>query len=150
MRVIQRLTTVATLLSCALGASLSACAQSDWHVEKTIQIGGLGGMDYLTEDPATHRLYVPRGTHTLVIDATSGKTIADIPGQKIAHGVAIVPKVNRGFITDGGGSGAIVIFDLKTNVVLGTLTAVPDADGIIYDPSSDRILVSAGDSNCLV
>lgn len=131
-------------------ALVSAQAQSGWHVEKAIQVGGIGGMDYLTVDPATHRLYVPRSTHTLVIDAVSGKTLADIPGQKIAHGVAIVPKLNRGFITDGGGNGSVTIFDLKTNAVLGVIAAQPDADGIIYDPGSDRILISAGDSNSLI
>src|SRR5215470_14440540 len=97
-------------------------AQSDWAVVKTFQIGGDGGWDYLTVDPATHRLYVPRSTHTQVIDAESGQVIGDIPGQKRAHGVAIVPGVNRGFISDGGGDGAIEIFDLKTNAVLGTIT----------------------------
>jgi hypothetical protein len=25
-----------------------------------------------------------------------------------------VPKLGRGFITDGGGNGAIIVFDLKT------------------------------------
>ena len=128
----------------------SAHAQGNWHVERTIQVGGTGGMDYLTVDPVTHRLYVPRSTHTLVIDANSGETLADIPGQKVAHGVAIVPKLNRGFITDGGGDGSITIFDLKTNAVLGILTAQPDADGIIYDAGTDRVLVSAGDSNSLI
>jgi hypothetical protein len=107
-------------------------------------------MDYVTVDSATGRLYVPRSTHTMVIDAVSGQTLGDIPGQKIAHGVALVPKLNRGFITDGGGGGSVTIFDLKTNAVLGVIAAVPDADGIIYDPGSDRILVSAGDSNCLI
>jgi hypothetical protein len=86
----------------------------------------------------------------MVIDNTSGKTLGDIPGQTKAHGVALVPRLNRGFITDGGGNGAVVVFDLKTNAVLGTITAQPDADGIIYDPGSDRILVSAGDSNSLI
>jgi hypothetical protein len=86
----------------------------------------------------------------MVIDGTSGKTLGDIPGQTKAHGVALVPQLNRGFITDGGGNGAIVVFDLKTNAILGTITAQPDADGIIYDPGSDRILVSAGDSNSLI
>jgi hypothetical protein len=86
----------------------------------------------------------------MVIDSTSGKTLGDIPGQTKAHGVALVPRLNRGFITDGGGNGAVVVFDLKTNAVLGTITAQPDADGIIYDPGSDRILVSAGDSNSLI
>jgi DNA-binding beta-propeller fold protein YncE len=106
-------------------------------------------MDYITVDSATSRLYVPRTTHTMVIDAVSGKTLGDIPGQQKAHGVALVPKLNRGFITDGG-AGTITVFDLKTNAVLGVIAAVPDADGIIYDPGSDRILVSAGDSNCLI
>jgi DNA-binding beta-propeller fold protein YncE len=127
-----------------------AIAQSAWHVERTIEVGGVGGMDYLTVSPQTHRLYVPRTTHTMVIDSTSGKVLADIPGQTKAHGVAIVPRLSRGFITDGGGNGAIVVFDLKTNAILGTIAAQPDADGIIYDPGSDRILVSAGDSNSLI
>ena len=47
-------------------------------------------------------------------------------------------------------AGRLLVFDLKTNAVLGVIAAVPDADGIIYDPGSDLILVSAGDSNCLV
>src|ERR1035437_9653387 len=51
-----------------------------------------------------HRLYVPRSTHTMVIGADSGKTIADIPGQKHNHGVALAPEAGRGFITDGEGS----------------------------------------------
>jgi hypothetical protein len=86
----------------------------------------------------------------MIVDAVLGKTVGDIPGQKNAHGVAIVPRLHRGFITDGGGSGTITIFDLKTYETLGVIAAVPDADGIIYDPSSDLILVSAGDSNSLV
>jgi hypothetical protein len=141
--------TIGMILALGFGASNPAIAQSGWHVEKTIEVGGAGGMDYLTVDPHTHRLYVPRTTHTLVIDSASGKTLGDIPGQTKAHGVALVPRLNRGFITDGG-KGAIVIFDLKTNDVLGTIAAQPDADGIIYDASSDRILVSAGDSNSLI
>jgi len=150
MRFANQLGTLPGIFFCALVALAPAGAQSTWHVEKTLQVGGGGGMDYITVDPATDRLYVPRSTHTMVIDAVSGKTLGDIPGQTRAHGVALVPKLNRGFITDGGGGGSVTIFDLKTNAVLGVITAVPDADGIIYDPGSDRILVSAGDSNCLI
>src|SRR5947208_12027251 len=40
---------------------------ADWAVEKTFQIGSPGGWDYLTVDPRTHRLYVPRTTHTMGI-----------------------------------------------------------------------------------
>src|SRR5215471_11807376 len=130
---IRILTTLTILLSASL---LPVRGQTDWQVTKTLKVGGQGGWDYLTVDPQTHRLYVPRSTHTMVIDAESGKAIADIPGQKIAHGVAVVPEAGRGFISDGGGNGAIVIFDLKTNAVLGSIVAQPDADGIIFDPAS--------------
>jgi hypothetical protein len=126
----------------------SVAAQGTWAVEKTFHVGGEGGWDYVTADARNHRLYVPRSTHTMVIDADSGKTIADIAGQKHNHGVALVPEAGRGFISDG--SGAIVIFDLKTNAVLGTLKAHPDADGIIFDKASGLVLVVSGDDGVLM
>ncbi len=131
-------------LTLLLLAGLSGMAQTDWEVVKTFPVGGQGGWDYLTVDPRTHRLYVPRATHTMVIDAESGKVVADIPGQKSAHGVALAPAAGRGFISDGGGDGAIVIFDLKSYAVLGSLAAIPDVDGIIFDPASGRVLVVSG------
>lgn len=134
----------------ALYFSLSALAQSGWHVTKTFKIGGDGRWDYLTVDQRTHRLYVTRSTHTMVIDSETGKIIADITGQKSAHGVALDPEVGRGFISDGGGSGAVVIFDLKTNAILGRIVAEPDADGIIFDKASNRILVVSGDGGALM
>jgi DNA-binding beta-propeller fold protein YncE len=86
----------------------------------------------------------------MVIDAESGKTIADMPGQKRNHGVAIDHKAGRGFITDGGGEGALVIFDLNSNQVLGSLKAQPDADGIIFDPASGLVLFVSGDGGTLM
>jgi hypothetical protein len=128
-----------------LAGLIPALAQTNWEVAKSFQIGGQGAWDYLTVDSQTHRLFVPRSTHTMVIDAESGKVLGDIPGQKIAHGVALVPRLGRGFISDGGGDGGIVVFDLKSYAVLGTIAAKHDADGIIYDSSIDRVLVAEKD-----
>ncbi len=139
-----------TLTLLILPSFLPIQAQTKWEVTKTFHIGGQGEWDYLILDQRTHRLFVPRSTHTMVIDADSGKVLGDIPGQKIAHGVALVPEVGRGFISDGGGHGAIVIFDLKTYAVLGTIVAQPDADGIIYDPAIGRVLVVSGDKGVLM
>jgi hypothetical protein len=80
-------------------------------------VGGEGGWDYLTVDSEHKLLYVPRSTHTLVLDAKTGKTVADIPGQKRNHGVCIVPSAGRGFITDGDDA-SVTVFDLKTYGVL--------------------------------
>jgi hypothetical protein len=144
----KKLLLVIALLMPAFGVAQTA--QPDWAVVKTFQIGGEGGWDYLTVDADTHRLYVPRSTHTQVIEAESGKVIGDIAGQKRAHGVAIVPGAGRGFISDGGGDGAIEIFDLKSNAVLGTITTVPDTDGIIYDPATKSVLAVSGDKGVLM
>jgi DNA-binding beta-propeller fold protein YncE len=133
-----------------LTGSLPALAQAKWDVTSTIHVGGEGGWDYLSVDPLTHRLFVTRSTHTMVIDAGSGKVLGDIPGQNRSHGTAIVPALGRGFITDGGGDGAIVVFDLKTYAVLGKLATMPDSDGILYDKSQDLILANSGDKGMLM
>src|SRR5215467_4576429 len=73
---------LAVIAAIALSLSaLHAAAQSNWKVRNTFHIGGEGGWDYLTVDAKTHRLFVPRSTHTMVIDANSGRVLGDIPGQ---------------------------------------------------------------------
>jgi DNA-binding beta-propeller fold protein YncE len=136
------------VLALMLGAA-AASAQT-WSVTKTFPIGGDGSWDYLTVDAPSHRLFVPRSTHTQIIDEDSGKVLGDVPGQKGAHGVAVVPKLNRGFITDGGGSGAILVFDLKTYATLGSIKTMPDTDGIIYDAGQNRVLAVSGDGGTLM
>ena len=145
-------------LSIALFAATSALAQSaaspqgdagPYRVAQTFKVGGEGGWDYLTVDPEHKLLYVPRGAHTMVLDAATGKTVADIPGQQRNHGVALVPGAGRGFISDGEDA-SVAIFDLKTNAVLGKVKADVDADGIIYDPDSRKVLVVCGDAGVLI
>ena len=72
-------------------AASASPASDDYRVVRTFRVGGVGGWDYLTVDARHHLLYVPRSTHTMVVDAASGKTVADIAGQRRNHGVAIVP-----------------------------------------------------------
>src|SRR5215470_5564718 len=101
-------------------AQHSASTSGPYHVSQTFHVGGEGGWDYLTVDPEHKLLYVPRSTHTMVLDANTGKALADIPGQKRNHGVAIVPAVGRGFITDGQDA-SVTVFELKTHSVLGKI-----------------------------
>ena len=148
MRTIQKI--VKPLATLLILAAMPCLAQSNWAVVQTFHIGGEGSWDYVTVDAPGHRLFVTRATHTQAIDTDSGKVLGDIPGQVRSHGVAIVPRLNRGFITDGGGPGAILVFDLKTYAVLGKLAAMPDADGIIYDAKLDRVLAVSGDGGTLM
>lgn len=143
---------LAILISGFGQAQPATCAPSDalaYHVSQTFHVGGEGGWDYLTVDPGHKLLFVPRSTHTMVLDANTGKTVADIPGQKRNHGVAIVPGAGRGFITDGE-DGSVIVFDLKTYSALGKIKTADDSDGIIYDPASGKVLVVCGDAGVMI
>jgi hypothetical protein len=122
---------------------------TQYKLDKTLQVGGDGRWDYATFDPSSHRLYVTRSTHTQAIDVSDGKVVTDIAPQKHSHGTAIVPSVGRGFITDGGDA-SIVVFDLKSGEILGNVPAADDADGIIYDAGSNKLLIACGDAKKLL
>src|SRR5262249_11097528 len=143
---------LAALTTASAQAQSSAAAPGDagpYHVSQTLHIGGEGGWDYLTVDPEHKLLYVPRSTHTMILDAETGKTVADIPGQKRNHGVAIVPSAGRGFITDGA-DGSVTVFDLKNHAAMGKVKAADDADGTIYDAASGKVLVVCGDAGAMI
>jgi DNA-binding beta-propeller fold protein YncE len=123
--------------------------KGSYHVSQTFHVGGEGGWDYLTVDSEDKLLYVPRSTHTMVIAAETGKTVADIPGQKRNHGVAIVPSAGRGFITDGTDA-SVTVFDLKTYKALGKVKTAEDSDGVIYDEASGKVVVVCGDAGVMI
>lgn len=118
-----------------------------YHIVKQTVLGGEGGWDYVTVDPDARRVYIPRGTHVMVLDESTHKVLADIPGLKGIHGVAIAPEFKRGFITGGDPDGIITVFDLATSKVTGSIpTMQEDCDGIVYDPATKRIYVNNGES----
>jgi YVTN family beta-propeller protein len=75
--------------------------------------------------------------------------VGAITGLKRDHGVAIVPELNRGFISDGDAA-EVAIFDLKTLKITGHVKADKDADAIIYDPWSKHVFVFNGDPNTAI
>lgn len=143
------LAAVQASIATAQNSSSASNQGGPYQVARSFHVGGEGGWDYLTVDPGRKLLYVPRSTHTLVLDEDTGKTVADIPGQKRNHGVAIAPAAGRGFITDGA-DGSVTVFDSKTFAVLGKIKAAEDADGVIYDPAGDKVLVVCGDAGVLI
>ncbi len=131
---------IPVLLIAAVVGSNVGNAQT-FKVQK-YNIGGDGGTDYLTAEPGTGRVFVSRGTHTMVVDGATGKVIGDIPDTPRMHGIALAPKSNHGFTTNGGDS-TVTMFDLKT---LGFIKKIKvptgGLDGIMYDDYSDRIILT--------
>jgi YVTN family beta-propeller protein len=110
-----------------------------YHVVKTIAVPGEGRWDCVTVDPDSHRLYVPRATHTQVIDLESGKVESDWPDTAGVHGVALVPTKNLAF-TSNGRTGTVSVFDTKTNQKIADVKAGTGPDVIVYDEASGRVL----------
>jgi WD40 repeat protein len=94
-------------------------------------------------------LYLPRSTHTQVVDASDGKVVGDIQNNSRSHGVAFVPELGRGFISNGG-DGTVQVFDLKSNKSLGKIKAADDADCIIFDPATKNDLAMCGDAHEMI
>ena len=96
----------------------------------------------MTAEPGTGRVFVSRGTHVMVVDGSTGKVLGDIPDTPRTHGIALAPKSQRGFITNGGDS-TVTMFDLKSLAVIRKIPVLTGGlDGIMYDDFSDRIVLT--------
>ena len=133
------------IVSLCLAAVALAAAASGYHVVTTYKLGGDGGWDYLTADSDARRIYISRGTHVMVIDADSGKTVGDIPDTNGVHGIALAPELGRGF-TSNGREGTVSIFDIKTLATSNKVKVGDNPDAILYDPATKRVFTFNGRS----
>ena len=148
-----RLTLVFSILLPAAYA-LAGAPGSGYHLLKKVSYGAAPGIgatreyfDYVIFDPAARRVYFTHGTEVDVVNADTAEKVGSITGDwKRVHGVALVPDLNRGFITDGDAAN-IIMFDLKTLQVTKTIKGENDADWILYDTASKRVFAFNGDSH---
>jgi DNA-binding beta-propeller fold protein YncE len=151
MRCQSRAVTAAVIFAITASFLLAEFAQaaagpSEYHVVKTIPIGGKGGWDYCVVDSAARRLYVSHGTHVVVLDADSGAVVGDIPNTLGVHGIALATDLGRGFIS-AGRANTIIIFDLKTLKTIDTVkSGGMNPDAIYYDAGSKRVFAFNGRS----
>jgi len=88
-----------------------------YHLLKKIPLSAAPGggeyFDYLTFDPAARRVYISHGTEVKVVDADTGAVVGAVSGLKRCHGIALVPELGKGFITDGSAA-EVVVFDIAS------------------------------------
>jgi len=137
---------VITLTLAGLFAVGAFAAPTGWKIIKEIKIGGEGGWDYLTMDSAARRLYVSHNTHVMVVDPDAGKVVGDIPDTPGVHGIALVPALNRGFVSNGRGNN-VTIFDMKTLKTISQVATGMNPDDITFEPKTGRVFTFNGRSN---
>jgi DNA-binding beta-propeller fold protein YncE len=136
----KKLPLIIALLSLAAFSPIYA---QNYHIGKTFHIESGGGYDYTTVDSLSGNLYLSHGTQVNVINKITGDSIGVIPTDKDVHGIALVHALGKGYITNGGANSALV-FDLKTNKVLGHVPTGMFADGILYDDFSKKVITCNG------
>src|SRR5258706_10699379 len=129
--------------------ALASPPTSGYHLIKTVPLGAGPGngeyFDYVTVDPDARRVYIAHGAEVKVVDADNYSVVGSITGFKRCHGVALVPELNKGFITDGDGE-KVVVFDMKSLKTTGEIKTYPDTDSLTYDPASKLVFTFNGDS----
>src|SRR5260370_7892240 len=104
-------------LTC-LFAALPAAGQNQYQLKQKYTIGGDGGWDYLTYDPAGKRLFISRGTRVQVVDPAKGSLITEIPGTTGVHGIALAQELGKGFTTNAPAN-------TRPRLILKTSTTTP-------------------------
>ncbi|HKW77258.1 MAG TPA: hypothetical protein VJN64_17125 [Terriglobales bacterium] len=133
---------VFTLLS-----SLSVFAATQYKLKQKFVLGGEGGWDYLTYDPAGHRLFIARATRVMVVDPEKGSVLGEIPNTPGVHGVALAQDLGKGF-TSNGRENTVTVFDLKTLKETARIKLdAENPDAIMYEPVSKRIFTFNGRSH---
>lgn len=142
----NRVLLFAVLLS--ITSFLTVFAATQYKLKQKFVLGGEGGWDYLTYDPAGQRLFIARSTRVMVVDPEKGSALAEIPNTPGVHGVALAQDLGKGF-TSNGGENTVTVFDLKTlkETARIKLDGVENPDAIMYEPVSKRIFTFNGRSH---
>ena len=134
------------LLSVLFGFAVAVCrADGPYHFIKEIPIGGDGGWDYCSVDPAGQRLYVSHGTEVVMIDLAKDQVAGVITNTPGVHGLAPAPELGRGFVSCGRENKAAIV-DLKTLQILSKVDTGQNPDSMLYEPGQREAYMFNGRS----
>ena len=123
-------------------------ADFNYRVVSTQRLNGDIKWDYLTFDAERQRLFLTRGDHVDVYDLATKSVVANIPNTNGVHGVALAPKLDRAF-TSNGKDNSVTVFELSSLKVIGTVASDKKPDAIIYDQSSGHVFVANSEARNL-
>jgi DNA-binding beta-propeller fold protein YncE len=117
-----------------------------YHRSSEIAIGGEGGWDYLSVDPAARRLYVSHATKVVVIDIDKNAVVGEISPAPGVHGIALAPELGRGFVSNGR-EATVSIVDLVSLKIVGSVKTGENPDAILYEPVHKEVYAFNGRSH---
>jgi len=116
-----------------------AHAQGPYKILNTVKVGGDGGFDYITADPANRTLYVARSGaagHVAVYNLDTLAQVGDITGVS-GHGATVDDKTGHGFAA----SKPVAMFDAKTFTLIKKIDVQGNPDGYLDDPYNSHVYI---------
>lgn len=132
-----------TLVLFSAFATCAAAADGPYKLVKTIHVGGPGGWDYISVDPAAGRVYLAHSTRVVVVDVAAGTIAGEIGGTDGVHGFALAPDLGRGFSSNGRANSSTIV-DLATLKPIATVPTGARPDAIMYDPDRREVYTLDG------
>jgi len=132
------------LLPVLFSVAVAVCrADGPYHFIKDIPVGTDGFWDGLIVDSAAQRLYVSHATQVVVIDLVKDMVIGEITNTPGVHDIAVAPKLNRGFVSNGREAKASIV-DLKTLQTISKVDTGPNPDAILFEPGQNEVYAFNG------
>jgi YVTN family beta-propeller protein len=136
---------IAFLLVCSV--FVKAASASNYKIINKISIEGDEKWDYIFSDDSSSHLFVSHGSQVVVVDEVTGKVIGKISDLKGVHGIAIAPKLKKGFISTKTDN-SVTIFNTETFEVIKKVEMTGTSpDAILFDSFSNKVFVCNGHSN---
>jgi len=111
----------------------SALAVAAPQVVATIALPDPVRWDYVSVDPAAHRLYVAHRERVDVFDSRDSRSVLQLAPTPGVHGAAAASDLDRVF-TSNGADGTVGVFDATSGELLQTVKAGKNPDAIVYEP----------------
>jgi YVTN family beta-propeller protein len=125
--------------------SFSQSGQSGIGLIKKTVIGGTGGWDYVFISVEDRHLYLSHGNQVEVVNADTHEMIGVITDTKGVHGIAAIPALGKGYITNGK-TNNVTVFEIKTLKAKLLIPAGTNPDALLYDQFSKRVFIFNNDS----
>jgi DNA-binding beta-propeller fold protein YncE len=129
----------------ALALSAPLWAGPGLHLLKKIPLPGDTGWDYLNLDAKSRRLYVTRGDRVQVLDVDGDTLLGEVAPLQGIHGVALVPDLNRGYVSEGKAD-EVSCFELSDFKVIAKVPVQSRPDAIVMDAQTLRVVAMNGES----
>ena len=115
--------------------------------------GGTNRFDYQYLDQASGLLYLTHSASDTVtiFDTVSRKVVADIPGIKDPHDVAVAADLGRVFVTSAADN-LVAVIDARSHAIVARIPVGEAPDGLIYDPANQKLFVAdeAGQNDAVI